>query len=74
MFNVPNEYFMSSSPSPSNLIFNHSQHNPHYHSYNQVATSYYSSHSFDDNLSAQNYEHNIQAWSENDIEIDAHTG
>ncbi|CAF1262644.1 unnamed protein product [Rotaria magnacalcarata] len=79
MFNVPNEYYLSSPSSPS-LIFNHQQqqqqqqHNTHYHHpYSQISASCYPTHTFDDNRIIQNYDHNF-IWNDNDIKIGGQTG
>ncbi|CAF1281111.1 unnamed protein product [Rotaria sordida] len=78
MFNVPNDYFISSPSSPS-LIFNHQHHNTHYHPYNRISTTYYPTHDFetysfdDNNHTIQNYNHNT-TWNENDLGIGGQTG
>lgn len=77
MFSVPNEYFIS-SPSSPNLIFNHQHHNSHYHPYNRISTSYYSTHdyensSFDDHHSTQNYDPN-STWNVNEMNVGGQPG
>lgn len=77
MFNVPNDYFIS-SPSSPNLIFNHQHHNTHYHPYGRFSTTYYptheyETHSFDEQHLIPNYDPK-SSWNMNDIGIGGQTG
>ncbi|CAF2995268.1 unnamed protein product [Rotaria sp. Silwood2] len=71
MFNSPNDCFISSPSSPSNVIFNRQHHNSRYHPYNRISTSYYptnelETYSFDNNNSTiQNYDHSNMSYGYN---------
>ncbi|CAF3600852.1 unnamed protein product [Rotaria sordida] len=72
MFNSPNDCFISSPLSPSNLIFNRQHHNTRYHPYNRISTSYYptnelETYSYDNNNNSttQNYDNSIMSYDYN---------